>query len=153
MISYDKLLLTKADDRELESLVALSTIWAEEKTMPSYHPNVAEDFLNRELYVARSGDDIIAYALGDIVESTEKTSYHSIGEKTFKLNELYVVSAYRNHGVGRELYRFLEEDLKAEVQVLSVVAATHNYQDLLRFYIEELGMTFNHALLVKRLDT
>lgn len=36
------------------------------------------------------------------------------------------------------------------VDVIGVIATSYQYKKLLKFYIEELNMQFNHALLVKR---
>lgn len=151
MICYEKLVLSDENLPELTQLTSLSEQWAEEKTMPSYTPNKAEEFLNRELYVAREDDTIIAYALGDIKILTEKTSYNAVGESAFELDELYVKPAYRSQGIGQKLYRFMENDLLNKVSVIGVIAASYHYLELLKFYSDDLGMSFNHALLTKRL--
>lgn len=151
MICYEKLVLSDENLPELTQLTTLSKQWAEEKTMPSYTPNKAEEFLNRELYVAREDDTIIAYALGDIKILTEKTSYNAVGESAFELDELYVKPAYRSQGIGQKLYRFMENDLLNKVSVIGVIAASYHYLELLKFYSDDLGMSFNHALLTKRL--
>ena len=36
------------------------------------------------------------------------------------------------------------------VDVIGVIATSYEYKRLLKFYVEELNMNFNHALLVKR---
>lgn len=151
MICYEKLVLSDENLPKLTQLTSLSEQWAEEKTMPSYTPNKAEEFLNRELYVAREDDTIIAYALGDIKILTEKTSYNAVGESAFELDELYVKPAYRSQGIGQKLYRFMENDLLNKVSVIGVIAASYHYLELLKFYSDDLGMSFNHALLTKRL--
>ncbi|WP_162012871.1 GNAT family N-acetyltransferase [Streptococcus sp. S784/96/1] len=151
MICYEKLVLSEQNLSELTQLTSLSEQWAEEKTMPSYTPNKTEAFLNRELYVVREDDTIIAYALGDIKILTEKTSYNAIGESAFELDELYVKLEYRSQGIGQELYRFMENDLLNKVSVIGVIAASYHYFELLKFYSDDLGMSFNHALLTKRL--
>ncbi|WP_369351079.1 GNAT family N-acetyltransferase [Streptococcus hillyeri] len=151
MICYEKLVLSDENLPELTQLTSLSEQWAEEKTIPSYTPNKAEEFLNRELYVAREDDTIIAYALGDIKILTEKTSYNAVGESAFELDELYVKPAYRSQGIGQKLYRFMENDLLHKVSVIGVIAASYHYLELLKFYSDDLGMSFNHALLTKRL--
>ena len=53
-------------------------------------------------------------------------------------------------GIGKSLYRFLEKDIWDSVDVIGVTATSYQYNRLLKFYIEELGLQFNHALLTKR---
>ena len=133
MIEYKKVRVT-ADDCILEELMRLSKVWAEENCCPAYY----ED------------EHIIAYALGHISVQEEETSFNKIGEKAFELDEIYVVHTYRNKGIGKDLYRFLEKDIWNSVDVIGVMATSYQYNRLLKFYIEELGLQFNHALLVKR---
>ena len=135
----------------LANLVALSKEWEAEGSCPSYSANDSEYFYDKELYVAISKDDIIAYALGEIKQLEEKTSYNEIGERAFELDELYVASSYRNRGIGKRLFQYLESQLTVKVDLIGVIATSHQYKDLLRFYIDELDLNFNHALLVKRL--
>ena len=134
----------------LSQLLALSRDWAEEKTCPAYFANEEVDFLDKDIYIALEGDTIVAYAYGEIKELTEATSYNQIGEKAFDLEELYVVPAWRRRGVGKELYRFLEEQNREQVDVIGVTAVSYQYEKLLRLYIDELGFDFKYAQLAKR---
>ena len=134
----------------LPQLLALSRDWAEEKTCPAYYANEEADFLDKDIYIALEGEKIVAYAYGEIKELTEATSYNQIGEKAFDLEELYVIPAWRNRGVGKELYRFLEEQIREQVDVIGVTAVSYQYEKLLRLYIDELGFDFKYAQLAKR---
>ncbi len=89
-------------------------------------------------------------SLSLIKNRKEETSFNKIGEKAFELDEIYVVCTHRDKGVGKELYRFLEKDILDKVDVIGVMETSYQYNRLLKFYIEELGLQFNHALLVKR---
>ena len=139
------------DEAYLAALQELSQAWAEEKSCPAYYANDASEFLEKEAYVAEDDGRVAAYALGHAKELTEKTSYNRVGETAFELDEIYVAKEYRGRGVGKALFRFVEENARGRADVLALIAASYRYGDLLRFYIDELGMTFNHALLVKRL--
>ena len=134
----------------LPQLLALSRDWAEEKTCPAYYANEEADFLDKDIYIALEGDKIVAYAYGEIKELTEATSYNQMGEKAFNLDELNVVPAWRRRGVGKELYRFLEEQIREQVDVIGVTAVSYQYEKLLRLYIDELGFDFKYAQLAKR---
>ena len=144
-----------ASERErayLDGLLALSRAWADEHCCPAYDANEVTDFLGRDLFVALDGEKVAAYALGDIRTLKEETSYNKVGERAFELDELYVAPAYRSLGVGKRLYRYLESEVRGSVDLIGLTATSYRYEDLLRFYIDGLGMAFNHALLVKRMD-
>lgn len=142
--------LKQNKDAFLNQIVVLSALWDKEKSHPSYEANEASYYLNKEVYVATYQQEIIAYALGEIKVLSEATSYNKIGERAFELDELYVLESFRNKKVGKNLFQFVEASLKGTVDVIGVIATSFRYEDLLRFYIDDLGMSFNHALLVKR---
>ena len=149
MIEYKKVRV-RAQDCVLEELLRLSKLWANENCCPAYYENDATEYINHDVYLAIDEGIIIAYALGHISVQKEETSFNKIGEKAFELDEIYVVCSHRDKGIGKELYRFLEKDILDKVDVIGVMATSYQYNRLLKFYIEELGLQFNHALLVKR---
>ncbi|MBR5948928.1 MAG: GNAT family N-acetyltransferase, partial [Clostridia bacterium] len=134
----------------LDTLIALSAEWAGEGSCAGYYANDADEYFDKELYVARAEGKTVGYALGHIKVLEEKTSYNSIGEKAFELDELFVTNAFRGQGIARALFRFAENDLRDKVTVIGLTAATKHSKQLLKLYIEELGRSFNHALRVKR---
>ena len=136
----------------LAELVALSADWAGEGSCPGYYVNDASEYFDNELYIARMDGETVGYALGHIKTLEEATSYNAVGEKAFELDELFVTAALRGHGIARALFRFAENDVRDRVDVIGLTAATKHYKELLKLYIEELGMSFNHALLVKRTE-
>lgn len=150
MIEYKKVTV-KDDDKIMEELLALSKAWADEHSCPAYYENEPDEFINHSVYIATDDGRIVAYALGNIIELKEKTSYNEIGEKSFELDEIYVEPEYRNRGIGSALYKFVEEDVREKVDVIGVIATSYEYEKLLNFYVNELDMSFNHALLVKRM--
>lgn len=148
-ITYKKVQI-KAQDSILDELLALSKTWANENCCPAYYQNDPSDFISHDVYLAMEKKRIIAYAFGHISVQKETTSYNKANEKAFELDEIYILSTYRNHGIGKELYRFIEKDVWNSVDVIRLIATSYQYQKLLNFYIKELGLQFNHALLVKR---
>ena len=136
----------------LSELAALSTEWASEGSCPGYYANDAEEYFDKELYTARVEGKTVGYALGHIKVLEEKTSYNAVGEKAFELDELFVTAAFRGQGIARALFHFVENDVRDRVDVIGLTAATKHYKQLLKLYIEELGMSFNHALLLKRTE-
>lgn len=138
-------------NRYMDELLALSRMWANEHSCPSYYANEPDEFIDHDVYIVIDEDRVVAYGLGKIEQLDRKTSYNEIGEKAFYLDELYVAAGYRNRGIGNALYRFMEEDVREKVDVISVIATSNEYKKLLNFYIEDLDMKFNHAQLTKRM--
>ena len=151
MIEYNKVKVAE-NDKYIDDLLMLSKAWADENSCPAYYENEASEFIEHEVYIATDDDRIVAYALGSIRVLEEKTSYNDVGEKAFELDEIYVAADYRNRGIGKALYKFIENDVRDRVDVIGVIATSYEYKRLLKFYIEDLDMRFNHALLVKRAD-
>ena len=136
----------------LDELIALSEEWASEGSCAGYYANDASEYFDKELYAALIDGKTVGYALGHIKTLEEATSYNAVGEKAFELDELFVTAAFRGQGIARALFRFAENDVRDRVDVIGLTAATKHYKQLLKLYIEELGMSFNHALLVKRTE-
>lgn len=137
--------------RILEELIALSAEWADENLCPGYYANDASEYYGKELYIARAGGKTVGYLLGHIKTLEEETSYNAVGEKAFELDELFVTKELRSEGIGGKLFRFMEEEMNGKADVIGLTAASNEYNKLLKFYIDGLGMRFNHALLVKRI--
>ncbi len=149
-VLFKKVFVT-ARDSIVNELVKLSEAWVEERCCPGYYKNDLSEFIDRDVYVAVEGDRVVAYALGHVSVQEVETSYNKIEEKAYELDELYVASTHRNRGIGRGIYKFLEDDLSDCVDVIKVIAVSKEYKGLLKFYIDELDLQFNHALLIKRM--
>lgn len=153
-VKYKKIeqeLLNEKSNEIITQLVKLSNEWALEKCSPSYKENNENYYFDKELFVAEKDNEIIAYALGEIRELKEETSYNLVGEIAFELDELFVTKEYRNMKIGRQLFKYLEDSVRNSVDLIGVIATSSMYEDLLRFYTKQLELKFNHALLVKRI--
>ena len=135
----------------LNELLALSREWAEEGCCPSYGANDAGEFTDKPVYAAFCEGRMVAYAMGHEETMERDRSYGKAGEKAFELDELFVTRSFRKQGVGRLLCEYLETQLDGRVALIELIAATNRYEELLRFYVSELHMTFNYAFLVKRI--
>ena len=149
-IEVNDVQIDSTKEKYLFQLVKLSKEWEQEQCGPSYTANDKNYYIGKEVYVAIQDETIIGYALGEIKTLKEETSYNKVGEIAFELDELFVSKPYRSSKIGRELYTFLEKDLENKVDLIGVIATSYKYNELLSFYINALGMDFNHALLVKR---
>ena len=138
---------------ELEqTLIRLSGDWEAENSTWGYRQNGPEDLSGRRLFLAEENGEILAYLFG-LTEEAERTScVIEAGTPYFEVEELYVVPARRSQGIGRSLFRLVEETLKSEGQdVIMLSTATKNARAILHFYLDELDMTFWNARLFKRL--
>ena len=141
--------LTDGLEREL---IALSRDWEREDSCRGYRENARADLEGRRFFTAREDGALLAYLFG-IMETEEKgNSVLKQGEPYFELEELYVVPERRSQGIGRRLFSFAEETLRAEgLPYLMLGTATKNARAILHFYLDELGMTFWSARLFKKL--
>ncbi len=153
MIQYEKLSIRKnnLNSPVLEELVSLSLEWFKEKSCSSYEANDESYYIDKELFIAKDETNIIGYALGTYRNLKDESSYNKIGETAFELDELFVTKEYREKGIGKNLYSFMEEHVRKNSTIIGVVANSSHYSDLLRFYVENLDMEFVYAQLIKKL--
>ena len=138
----------KLDQTTLYELIELSRRWVEEDCSYGMIENTAED-IEEPLCVAVDNDKIIGYIFGHYYTTEKKTSYIDIGCKCFTVDELYVLPEYRSQGVGKELFKRLEDDVKDSCSYITLSTSTKDYKKILHFYVEELDMNFHSAFLIK----
>ena len=114
-------------------------------------PNSADD-LCEPLVVAIDGDRIVGYIFGHYYEQQRRTSYIDAGKRCFSVDELYVVPKYRGQGIGSELYRMLENNVKENCSYVTLTTPTKDYRSILKLYLEELEMDFVSAFLIKNVE-
>lgn len=146
MIRYE---FRKLDRDTISCLIDLSCLWAEENCSYGMVANEKED-LKEPLAVALDGERIIAYCFGDYCTQERQTSYIPIGSRCFSLDELYVLPQYRRQGVGRTLFCMMEQRVSEECEFITLSTSTKNYKAILHLYVEELGMDFHSAFLIKK---
>ena len=138
------------DNDTINQLIELSRLWVEEDCSYGMVVNEESD-LNEPLVVAYNGDKIVGYIFGHYYTQENKISYIEIGKKCFSVDELYVLPAYRGKSIGKTLFKMLEESVKNECSYITLSTSTKNYKGILKLYIEELGMNFHSAFLIKEL--
>ena len=131
-------------------LIELSRLWVEEDCCAGMVVNERDD-LQEPLAVALKDERIVGYLFGHYYDQPRNSSYASAGTKCFSVDELYVLPQYRGQGIGKELFRMMEAALAEDCRCMTLTTSTRNYQAILKLYIEELGMCFNSAFLVKQL--
>lgn len=135
----------------LEQLISFSEDWEKENSCHGYQKNTLDDIKGNRIFLAVENDIIMGYLFGhgEIAEKT--TSVYQAGTKCFEIEELYVKPSFRNHGVGKRLFQYVESEVAAEVDMITLSTAAKNFRAILHFYIDELGMEFWSARLFKRI--
>ena len=139
------------DENTIVQLIELSQLWVEENCSYGMVVNEADD-LQAPVAVALDGERIVGYCFGHSYVQEKRKSYMEAGIRCFEVDELYVLPAYRGAGIGRELFRMMEQEAKKTCAFLTLATSTKNYKAILKLYIEELGMNFHSAFLIKNLE-
>ncbi len=146
MMKYE---LRKLNEDTVEQLIYLSEKWKEEDCCYGMEVNTRSD-LQEPLAVALENGKIVGYAFGHFYTQEHKTSYIETGQPCFSLDELYVLPEYRGMGIGKKLFQLIENEVKPQCTYMTLSTSTKNYKAILKLYIEELGMNFHSAFLIKQ---
>lgn len=138
----------KLDEKTVRDLMELSRKWQEEDCSYGMVANTEED-IKEPLCVAVENDEIVGYIFGHYYVTKAKTSYIDVGSQCFTVDELYVLPEYRSQGIGKELFGRMEKAVKDSCAYITLSTSTRNYKKILHFYVEELGMNFHDAFLIK----
>lgn len=148
MIIYEE----KLNDELLEKLISMSADWEAESSTYGYRKNDRSDIEENRIFLAEQDGEILGYLFGHEEKSERASSIMANGTPYFEVEEIYVVPGYRNEGIGRSLFCFVEQTVKAAGnEFIMLSTATKNYKSILHFYIDELGMDFWSARLFKKL--
>lgn len=143
------------DSKVMEILISFSEDWEKEASCHGYRKNSAEDIKGNRVFLAVDDCDgeerVLGYLFGYIEKAERTNSIHKEGTVCFEIEEIYVRPEYRSKGIGSELFRFAENAVKEQAEMITLSTATKNFRAILHFYIDEVGMEFWNARLFKRL--
>lgn len=140
------------DEKLLETLIALSGDWEAENSTYGYRKNDRSDIEGNRIFLAEQDGEILGYLFGQEDKAERASSIMEDGTAYFEIEELYVVPSHRSMGIGRSLFQYAEQTVKAAgIRYIMLSTATKNYKSILHFYIDELGMDFWSARLFKRI--
>ncbi|MCH5325457.1 MAG: GNAT family N-acetyltransferase [Eubacterium sp.] len=138
-------------DEVARQLISLSEDWENEGSCHGYRKNDLDSFKGNRIFLAVENDAVIGYMFGHIKATETATSVHQAGVKYFEIEELYVKPAFRNRGIGKQLFQYVEREIADEVDMIMLSTATKNFHAILHFYVDELGMEFWSARLFKKI--
>ena len=142
---------TDLTEEVLNELIRMSEDWEKENSCHGYRKNDKSDIDGNRIFLAYDGDTVIGYLFGYAEKSKESSSIMPDGTPCFEIEELYIRPEYRNQGIGRKLFDFVENTVRGEVDYLMLSTATKNWKAILHFYLDELDMDFWNARLFKRI--
>ena len=143
---------TDLTEEVLNELIRMSEDWEKENSCHGYRKNDKSDIDGNRIFLAYDGDTVIGYLFGYAEKSKESSSIMPDGTPCFEIEELYVRPEYRNQGIGRKLFDYVENTVRGEVDYLMLSTATKNWKAILHFYLDELDMDFWSARLFKRIS-
>lgn len=142
-----------ANSSDLEQVVCLSRQFESENCCNGIRADNLEYFTNRGVVVAKVNDRVIGYCYGNVEIKTKKTIYFNIGEKSFYLEEIFILPDFRSGSIGSKLFGFIENYAKdLGCKTFETTAVSKDYKKLLRFYIDKQGMNFWSANLIKNIE-
>ena len=146
MIRYE---FRHLDDDTVSQLIDLSARWVEDECSYGMVVNQRED-LKEPLAVALDGDKIVGYCFGEFYRQQRKSSCIPMDASCFSVDELYTLPQYRGMGIGKTLFRMMEKAVAGQCGYITLTTSTKNYKAILHLYIEELGMDFYSAAVIKK---
>lgn len=146
-----KLYETELNEAVLEKLIALSEAWAAEKSCFGYRANERADVGGNRIFLAEENGEIVGYLFGKLSQAKQTCSVMAEGTPYFEVEELYVVPEKRSRGIGAALFRFAEDAVRGEAEIILLSTATKNWKAIFHFYLDELDMQFWNARLFKKL--
>ena len=146
-----RIMETKPDADILHILIQLSCDWEDEDSCYGYRKNCEEDIKGNRIFIAQDGPIVIGYLFGHRSLSDETNSIMPEKTAVFEVEELYIKPEYRSQGIGKRLFRHMEEAVLEDADYIMLSTATKNWKAILHFYLEELDMQFWNARLFKEI--
>ena len=136
----------------IEKLIPLSQDWIDEDISYGIVKNSVDDFLDKDIYVAYCNDMVIGYLLARSTIEEKGNSIIKKGSKVYYIEELYVSKKYRSQNIGKGLFNLAQQYARDNsINYIDLITSDKDYKRIFNFYIEQLGMEFFSANLIKEL--
>lgn len=136
----------------IEKLIPLSQDWIDEDISYGIVKNSVDDFLDKDIYVAYCNDMVIGYLLARSTIEEKGNSIIKKGSRVYYIEELYVSKKYRSQNIGKGLFNLAQQYARNNsINYIDLITSDKDYKRIFNFYIEQLGMEFFSANLIKEL--
>ncbi len=140
------------DDTVLSQLIRFSEDWAAENSCYGYRANDRSDIEGNRIFFVSENGKVVGYLFGRVYKSENMQAIMPKSTPYFEVEELYVVPEMRSQGIGQELFKYVELEVKNEAEYMVLSTATKNWKAIFHFYIDELDMQFWSARLFKKIE-
>ena len=145
-----KIELIKKED--IPKVVQLSEIFAKENCCNGIVADDEKYFADKIVAVCKIENQVVGYICCEILIQQKDNSYSKKGDSYFEIDEIYVLKNFRNKGIGKKLFAFMQDyAVLSNCKTIRLNAVSKSYKQLLKLYINELGMTFHSAYLYKNI--
>jgi len=141
-----------AKNEETIFIEQLSKDFESEQCCNGIVADARDDLINKDIVVAKVDGCIVGYCYGVVEIKKNNTSFFKKGQKSFYIEEIYLMPQYRNKNIGSKLFTFIQNYAKSlGCEILETTAVSKDYESLLNFYINKMDMKFWSASLIKKL--
>jgi len=124
-------------DQDYDAVVSLSQKWEHEQITYGVVASARDDLQQMDIWVCEHNGQIIGYLSGSAKKSDGMCVFPSNADY-YEVDELYVDASWRSHGIGGQLYKHVENELKQRgVQYMLLRSATKDYRRISDFYISQ----------------
>lgn len=132
-------------------LIELSKKWVDESISYGIVANSKEDFVGKDIYVAyNTRNKIVGYLLCSFFTENKQTPTIPKNSKVCFVDELYVLKNYRNKSIGKMLFEKMSDDIKDKCDYIELATSTKDYNRIIHFYQDILGLNFWSAMFFKK---
>ncbi len=145
--------LLTLDPQITEQLLDMSQKWEEEDITYGYVRNDASELEGKTILGAYNNGKMVGYLFGKIEIQKGRNAILEEGTRFFEVDEIYVLKHYRDMGIGKSMFSYLEELLKEqEIEYVFLNSATKDSKRILNFYQNEVGMRTHYARFFKKVQ-
>ena len=111
-------------DEVLAELIRLSESWEAENSTYGYRANEKADIEGNRIFLAREDGKTVGYLFGHCFDSENMKSIMPEHSRCFEVEEIYVVPEKRSRGIGKALFDFAADVMRAEADYVTLSTAT-----------------------------
>jgi ribosomal protein S18 acetylase RimI-like enzyme len=139
-VMMNEVICQKAIELDKEEISSLSAQWEKENITYGYVACSPGLLFEYSAFCAKINNKCIGYLFGKKIIA-ENICVFPDGSSYFEIEDFYIKPEFRNQGIGKQLYEFVEQTLKQEgTQGILLSSATKNYKKIQEFYTSQVGL-------------